>query len=202
MENYEKEIADLKEENAALKRRIGLLERTAAEYEKTDKEMSKLVEGWNKTFDAISDLIFIQGKDSVIVNANIAFCDFVKLKREDVIGKKCYELVHRTDTPWPKCPAVTTWLDKKTHVEELYDPGIGVPILVSTSPIFDDAGELAGLVHIAKDISHQKNTENELRKHIKELEVFNKVTIGREQRIIELKKEIERLKEESGRSKK
>ena len=36
------------------------------------------------------------------------------------------------------------------------DPNIGVPLLVSISPFFDDNGEFTGSVHIAKDITKQK----------------------------------------------
>jgi hypothetical protein len=36
--------------------------------------------------------------------------------------------------------------------------------------------------------------EREMRRRIQELEVFYKASIGREERILELKKEIERLK--------
>ena len=166
-----------------------------------DEKKDIIGNDWKMMFDAFPDLVFIQDKDFVITHANKAFCAAFKMKPEDIIGRKCYEIVHRTNSPWPECPAVETGLDKKSHSKEVIDAGLGMPLLVSTSPIFNEKGEYMGLVHLAKDISLQKKVEDELRKRLKELEVFHKVTMGRESRIIELKKEIVQLKEELGKLK-
>jgi len=49
---------------------------------------------------------------------------------------------------------------------------------------------------IVRDITERKKMEKEARKRLQELEVFYKASVGREERIIELKKEIEMLKKE------
>jgi PAS domain S-box-containing protein len=48
---------------------------------------------------------------------------------------------------------------------------------------------------IVSDITERKKTEEELRKRLQELEVFYKASIGREERILELKKKIAELEE-------
>jgi len=63
-------------------------------------------------------------------------------------------------------------------------------------------GTIYGLLAIGQDISERKKIEVEARKHLRELEVFYKASIGREERIIELKKETWALKEEVERLKK
>lgn len=52
------------------------------------------------------------------------------------------------------------------------------------------------------DITERKRAEEEIKKRVKELEEFYQMAIGRELKMIELKKEIERLNEELGRYKK
>jgi len=47
---------------------------------------------------------------------------------------------------------------------EVNDPNVGIPMLVSTSPIFDKDGNVTGSVHISKDISLLKHSEEELEK--------------------------------------
>jgi len=152
---------------------------------------------WQKTFDAIVGLVFIQDKNFVITRANKAFCDALKLKPEQVIGKKCHKILHKTDKPWPNCPFVKTLEDNRAHIEEVNDPGIGIPLLVTTSPIFDDTGEIAGSVHVAMDISKQKKTEEKLKEKIMELEKFRNISIGRELKMKELKEKIHELEEKA-----
>ena len=50
-------------------------------------------------------------------------------------------------------------------------------------------------VQLTKEIEDRKKAEKELQKRLKELEVFYKVTMGRESRIVELKREINSLLE-------
>ena len=148
---------------------------------------------WDEVADSISDPIFIADSDNNIVKANISFARLFKKKIEDVVGKKCYEVVHKSAAPFFSCPFEKSKKDGKIHVEEVDDPNIGVPILVTTSPIFDKSGKMVGVVHVSKDISGVKNTENELKDKIVELERFQKITIDRELKMKELKAKIARL---------
>ena len=61
-------------------------------------------------------------------------------------------------------------------------------------------GNVEGLLAIGIDVTERKKMEEEARKRFQELEVFYKSSMGREERILELKKEIERLKKEMGAS--
>jgi PAS domain S-box-containing protein len=58
------------------------------------------------------------------------------------------------------------------------------------------------LVGFFRDISERKQAEEEIRKRVKELEDFYDMAIGRELRMLELKEEIETLKEELAQYKK
>ena len=79
------------------------------------------------------------------------------------------------------------------HVEEVNDPAIGVPLLVTTSPILNKEGKMIGVVHVSKDITNIKKAEEELRGKITELQHFKKITVGRELKMKELKTKIARL---------
>jgi PAS domain S-box-containing protein len=54
-------------------------------------------------------------------------------------------------------------------------------------------------MEIAMDITERKKMEEEARKRLQELEVFYKASVSREERILELKKEVEQLKKELGK---
>jgi hypothetical protein len=55
---------------------------------------------------------------------------------------------------------------------------------------------------IIDDITDRKNSESELIERMNEISRFNNLMIGREEKMIELKKEINKLLEESGKEKK
>jgi len=139
------------------------------ERKRAEEKAMQAAKEWLDTFDAISDLIFIIDKDFTISKVNKAFADALKIKPEAAVGKKCYELLHKADKPWPNCPFEMTKKDKKLHMQEVDDPNIGVPLLMSVSPIFDDKGEVIGAVHVATDISEIKKAEETLIKANKEL---------------------------------
>lgn len=167
--------------------------RDITRQKKVDEKLRQANEEWGRTFNAISDLIFIMDKEHTIINANQAFFDVVHVKPEDVVGKKCYEILHKLNKPWPECPLEKTRVDKAVHIQEVNDPAIGIPLLVTTSPVLDDKGELIAIVHVSKDISELKKTENELKKKIENLERFQKITVDRELRMKELKAQIVQL---------
>jgi len=135
------------------------------------EELDRANQEWLETFNAISDFVFILDKDSVIIKVNKSLLDVLKTGERDIVGRKCFEVMHKKDSPWLSCPHQQTLKDNKAHTEEVSDPGLGLPLLVSTSPVFDERGELVGSVHIAKDISAIKKTENDLIKTKGELEI-------------------------------
>ena len=54
----------------------------------------------------------------------------------------------------------------------------------------------------ARDSTERKKAERELQERMNELEIFYRATLGREQRVIELKQEVNELLEQLGKNKK
>lgn len=76
-----------------------------------------------------------------------------------------------------------------------------VPVLIYSRPILRD-GKPVGLRGIVVDITDRKRMERELQNNIAELEQFNKMAVGRELKMIELKSEVNDLLSELGREEK
>jgi PAS domain S-box-containing protein len=139
------------------------------ERKKAEEKLRKVSNEWEATFNSINDLVSIHDKDFNLVKVNKAFSDTVKKKSDELIGKKCYEVVHGTNEPWPDCPDRQTMKIEEPCTEKFYEPKLGIYLQVSTSPIFDEKGEIIGIVHITKNINERKWAEEKFQRTFKEL---------------------------------
>jgi len=117
---------------------------------------------WEKTFDAVPDLIMILDNDCRIVRVNRAMAAKVGLEPAQVIGRKCYELVHGQAAPFEKCPHTRVLADGQEHTCEMAERSLGGAFDVSVSPLYDARGVLQGTVHVARDITARKQAEEAL----------------------------------------
>lgn len=133
--------------------------RDITERKQAETKIKHAYEEWQKTFDAINDLAYVVSKDFRLMKVNKAFCQFLKKEPEELIGKFCFEVLHKTEKPVLNCPHLETLSTGKATTREVNDSHLGMTFLISNSPIFDDKGELTGALHIAKNITDQKKTK-------------------------------------------
>ena len=130
----------------------------------TEKSLRQAKEQWEKTFDAIRDVITIQDTEMRIVMANKAAEQFFKLPQDKLLGRKCYQLLLQRDTPCPDCPIKATHEDHQPHDSVVKYPQLSKTFNISSFPLFDDNGQLQHVVHAAKDITLQtRSEENRIR---------------------------------------
>jgi hypothetical protein len=67
-------------------------------------------------------------------------------------------------------------------------------VLYNASVYRDTAGKVLGVFAAARDVTEQTRAQREVVERLAELEEFQRLTVGRELKMIELKKEIENLK--------
>jgi len=144
------------------KGRFGTVFTDITERKKAEEKITRAAAEWRRTFDSISDMVFILDKEHTLVRANRAVFDAFKVRPEEILGKKCYDWVHRTGHPDQGCPFEVLLNDKKTHSAEVQGPN-GEILWVTVSPIFDEHGELQGAVHIASDVTERKKIELEVK---------------------------------------
>jgi len=78
----------------------------------------------------------------------------------------------------------------------------GSVVYMETSgvPAFDDTGMLKGYRGISRDITNRFKAEEEIREQLDELRRWYEVTLDRESRVLELKNEVNKLLEQSGKA--
>lgn len=123
---------------------------------RTQSGISRVARQWAAAVDTIPDFVAVIDADFRFQRVNQALARFAGVHPRELVGRKCHEVFHGLDHPWPGCPHEQSVRTGRSVVLELSDPHIGVPLLVTCAPFFGDGGELVGSVHIARDISEQK----------------------------------------------
>ncbi|HMK35053.1 MAG TPA: diguanylate cyclase [Desulfomonilaceae bacterium] len=120
---------------------------------------------WERTFDAVPDLIAIIDAHYRLIRVNKAMADRMGSSPDSVIGFPCFQLFHRTPKPPRRCPHAQMMIDGKEHLVEMIDKKMGAAFLVSVTPLHDGEGNLIGSVHVARDITKRKRLEEQLQYH-------------------------------------
>ena len=115
--------------------------------------------------ELIQEEVMIINRDHTIEDVNKHLLNKLGLKREEVIGRRCFEITHHRNTPCAgdnhPCPLVQTlesaMPSQTTHIHldrndrELY-------YSISTYPIIE-GGEVTGAIEIARDITKDINVQ-------------------------------------------
>ncbi|WP_159441279.1 PAS domain-containing protein [Desulfopila aestuarii] len=130
---------------------------------KTEQILRRSKEEWEKTFDALSDIVTIQDRHMRIIRANRAARTMFDLSFNDLIGNRCYEVFQGYSQPCEGCPVLNTCEDCSTHSGLIYNEKLSKTFDVHSSPIFDEQGQLKWLVQIARDVTQTLQQEAERR---------------------------------------
>jgi len=129
-------------------------------------ELQQAKAEWEKIFDAMEDFVSVHDREFKVVRANRALCEMLGKSQEEIIGKLCYQLFHNLNHPYENCPHEQTAKTKHGTTGIISDPQIGVPLLVSCSPLFDNEGEFQGSVHIGRILDQQDVLNDKLKEMI------------------------------------
>lgn len=122
--------------------------------------------GWQETFDSVQDIVALISPDFEFIKVNRAACDALGAKHEELVGKKCYEVVHGLDAPIVGCPCAKTLETEEGYVGEITQHGRYYT--ATADPIFDEYGKLVAFSHTIKDITEHKQAEEALKNEIAE----------------------------------
>jgi PAS domain S-box-containing protein len=128
---------------------------------------------WELIFDSMPDMVALIDLNNIVVKANKAMRQRVNIGDQSLIGHSCNKLMHDHGCTISNCPHLNMINDRKPHSVELYEPKFEMYLNISTTPIFDADKNLLGSLHIARDISIQKESEDKLTKLNNELNELN-----------------------------
>lgn len=185
-------------------------EHKKAEEEKSravrELEAAKIVEA---TVNAMGDGVVLYDLGGKVIFVNPAFERLTCSEKGQLVGRKASELmpkyVKKEDIEKARLRIAAVLSGKippPLSLTFVSCDGRETPVYVSGSFVRDANGKPVTVVATFKDISALKKAEEELKEKIKEMEKVNKIMVGRELRMAELKEKIrileERLEKKAG----
>lgn len=125
--------------------------------------------------------------DYIFLEVNPAFERLTGLKKEEIINKRVLEVLPNTEAYWIETYGNVALTGKEINFENYSVEMDKWFAVVAFSP---QKGQFAT---IFLDITERKKAEKKLKDQLDELQRWHNITLGREERIIELKQEINQL---------
>ncbi len=122
-----------------------------------EEEIKRLNREWQLAYDNINSVIWFLNENFEITRTNSAILKLLKLTPDEVLGKKCWEVVHGTREAPSFCPVLRLLKTRKRETLEFCRDDRWFEVIVD--PVFGDNNQLVGFVHILSEITERKNAE-------------------------------------------
>jgi len=138
-------------------------------------------------FDTAADAMRVVDRDFNMVRVNGTFAGLSGVRKEEAIGRKCYEVFWGPLCHTEQCPLTRILsnmnIDRVEYdSEKVRKDGVRIPCIVSATPFRGPDGELIGIVEDFKDISERKESELELmRSHERLRDLTSHLQVVREE---------------------
>jgi len=125
-------------------------------------ELSTLKKDWKDTINSLDDILIIINNDFEIEDINKNGLNLLNKTKNEVIGRKCFKVIHNTDHPESYCPLCITKQTKKSHTTEHFEKIFDRWYSLKSSPVYNEKGEIIKYVDLMRDITELKTKEKEL----------------------------------------
>jgi PAS domain S-box-containing protein len=119
---------------------------------------------WERTVDALPDLIFIVDTHHRIIRVNKAMRDRLGMRFDAIHGHPCFFCTQDRKSATEPCPHDLLLADRKQRTVAMEEPQLGGWFELTVVPYYDAEGELAGSIHIARDVSTQRQAQRDQEK--------------------------------------
>jgi signal transduction histidine kinase len=125
------------------------------------EEISKEKKEWERTFDAITDMVWIEDGRQQVIRANHTLLMRTGYSKAEITNKHCGELLDKLGIALGGCLCSDTMSCKRPAFQERKSTG-GSIFNFWAYPLTDEEGRLYAIVHYLKDVTAQRRIEQQL----------------------------------------
>jgi len=143
-----------------INQRKKLLQRTIL----SERRLNDILKEWRTTLDSMPYGVMLIDREFNIIRANKYMSEISGIPLDELLNKKCYEVIHRLDGSIDNCPLRRSLMTGTDEKIEIFDKNRGRYFISSVTPVFDGNGEIIAFSHPLIDITELKLKENDLRR--------------------------------------
>ena len=128
-----------------------------------ERTLGKSEKGWLEIFSSLDDSVLVIDTEYNIVQANRAVVELVGKSGEEIVGQKCYKLLHGRNEPMANCPAAKCLETTNVETCDYYEPELNKHFLVKATPILDKEKGIMAIFTLMRDITEYKKAEEQLK---------------------------------------
>jgi PAS domain S-box-containing protein len=144
----------------------------------------------------VDDAIIASNENYILQVWNNAAEKMYGWKSEEVLGKSGVEILQTRfgdSDPEEMRRQITAAGQYFGEATQLRKDGRRIPVEMTSTVLRDDLGKITGYVSLNRDITQRKQAEQKLIAQLEELQRWYKTSLEREERILELKREVNEL---------
>ncbi len=125
------------------------------------EEISKEKKEWERTFDAITDMVWIEDGRQRVIRANHTLLMRTGYSKSEIMNKHCGEILDKLGILLDGSMCAETLSCKQPAFQELKSAGNSIYNFWAY-PLIDEEGQLYAIVHYLKDVTAQRRIEQQL----------------------------------------
>ena len=126
-----------------------------------ERQLLAAKDEWERTFDAVPDLIALIGADFRIKRINRSMAERLGRTADECVGGRCYEVVKGVEDICLDCPQLREDTAGLSSTREIHDERLGGDFLATETPYFDSEGGWLGRILMYRDITRLKEAERD-----------------------------------------
>ncbi|MGB2783050.1 MAG: PAS domain S-box protein, partial [Atribacterota bacterium] len=161
-----------------------------AERKQAEENVKNAKDELQMILDSVPAIIFYKDTEGRVIRANKTFADSLEMPVKDMIGKTTEELFPKEQAEGMRKDdkeVIVSGKPKRNIIESYATPDGIMWAITDKIPYRDKTGKVTGIIGLAKDITTQRKSEEELRKSYQKLKKTMDAAIDTMSTIIEAK---------------